>query len=85
MAKMKKIKIEITQTLEIPDDCEVVNRANEQLIKLGGKYFLPGIEYMQSDKYSEKEMKFVEMDEDSCDQIYSAIIKESFSITDDES
>ena len=70
---MKKIRITITQELEVPDGCVVVKGAGSTLIKNGDVYLKPEIEWLQSTEYSNKEMKFQEADENTTDFIYGAL------------
>ena len=73
---MKKIKITITQELELPDECSIIEAAGSKLIKQGNIYLNPEIEFMQSKIYSKEKMHFEELDENTADFIYGAIISE---------
>ena len=73
ICNMKKIRITITQELEVPDGCVVVTGAGSSLIKNGGVYLKPEIEWLQSKEYSDKKMKFQEADEKMNDFILEAL------------
>ena len=78
---MKKIRFTITQELELPDECSIVEAAGGKIIQCGSLYFKPEMEYMQSDRFSKKEMRFVELDEETTDMIYGALILEKEDIS----
>jgi len=78
---MKRFKITITQELELPDNCSVVEAAGVKLIKCGSLYFNPEMEFMQSDQFNEKEMHFVELEEEMADLIYGAMVLEKEEIS----
>ena len=73
---MKKIKITITQELELPDECTIVEAGGSKVIKYGNVYLNPEIEFMQSKNYSEKKMQFEELEENMADLIYGALVSE---------
>ena len=73
---MKKIKITITQEIEVPDECSVVECAGGKRIKYGSLYLAPEIEYMQSYKHSDNAMHFEELDENMVDFIAEALVFE---------
>ena len=78
---MKKIRITITQELELPDECAIIEAAGSKIIKHGEIYLNPEIEFMQSSNFSEKEMKFEELDEDIVDFVYGALVSEKKDIS----
>ena len=64
---MVKVRIKATQLIEIPDEAEIVSGPGYKLIKIGGAYYRPDIEFMVSNEYNESDMSFHELDEDTCD------------------
>ena len=78
---MKKIIITITQELELPDECTIVEAAGSKIIKYRNIYLTPEIEYMQSKEFSEKKMQYEELDEDMADFIYGALVYEKEEIS----
>ena len=78
---MKKIKIQVTQILEVPDDTEIIQGNGDSMFKIGDTYFLPSLEFMQSNLKGAEKMNFIEMDEDTCDLIYSYMVLEKSEIT----
>ena len=80
---MKKIRVTTTQTLELPDDTELVNGPDGILIKVGDNYLMPSIEYMQTKEFSEIEMEFHELDENLFDVIFSSVASEISDVTEE--
>jgi len=78
---MKKFRITITQELELPDECSIVEAAGGKVIKCGSMYFNPEMEFMQADKFSQKEMRFVELEEEAAEMIYGALVSEKEDIS----
>jgi len=77
---MKKIRITIIQELELPDECVLVEGIETKLINLKNLYIAPTADFMQSDTYSKKEMKFTELDDEIMDMMYGALSLEKFEI-----
>jgi len=73
---MKKIKVTITQEFELPDHCSIVEGAGTKMIKYNNLYLHPSIEFRQSEKFPNKEMRFIELDEDTMDIIVGALALE---------
>ncbi len=78
---MKKIRITITQELELPDECAIIEAAGSKLIKYGNIYLNPEMEFMQTDTFSEKKMRFEELDENMTEFIFSAMVSEKEDIS----
>ena len=78
---MKKYTVTITQELELPDECSLVESAGVTLIKCGSIYLNPEIEYMQSNNYSDKEMHFESIEENMADIIYNSLVFEKSDIS----
>ncbi len=78
---MKKIRITITREFELPDECAIVVGPEGKLIKYGNLYFNPEIEFMQSNQLSEKKMRFEELDEESADILYGAMVSDNDDIS----
>ena len=73
---MKRVRITITQELEVPEPCELVKGPDGVLLKLNQLYLAPHIEFTQSRTFSEKEMTFHELDEATMDKLYAALVRE---------
>jgi len=78
---MKKYTITITQELELPDECSIVECAGVKLIKYGSIYLSPEIEYMQSSNYSDKKMQFDSIEENMAEIIYKSLVLEKCNIS----
>jgi len=78
---MKKIKITITQELELPDECSIIEGPGGKLIKYGDAYLSPQMEFMQSNNYSETNMLFVELEEKIRDIVSEALVFEKEKIS----
>ena len=75
-----RLEVTLSQSLNLPDDAEIVDGPGGQVIKVGDKYFLPRIEVLQSREFDPKRMSFEEMDEESADLMIGAISHESCAI-----
>ena len=74
---MKKLRITITQELELPDECTIIEGPGGKLIKYGEAYLSPQIEFMQSNNYSETNMRFEELEENIRDFVSEALVYEN--------
>lgn len=77
---MRKFRIEAVIELELPDDCSILPAPDRQVIKLGTKYIWPSMNYLETENYSTKEMRFKELDEETLDQIYAGLAFEKIQI-----
>ncbi len=77
---MKTLRITIVHELEVPDECEIVQRSGEKLLKLGEIHIQPDIEYMQSVHSKENGNVFQEMDGSAEDMIYDGMTYEKVDI-----
>ena len=62
-----KVRIQATQLIEVPDSAEIVDGPGGQLLKIGGIYYNPDIEFTISGKFDSKSMSFQELDEETSD------------------